>query len=189
LHFKAFLSSVDYEHVAAGHVKVQAWSDIPAHGRGSGEWGEADFALEPPGLDSLDGFSLLPINPQHDGRKSLSLAFSVPVSEGQSRFSFTHRLMYPGGETKWLGQYGQNGTLVINDTDSESGLSLTEGWLSHNDAYTWDSGVRAAEDMEVAQLLHSADYNVWALGPENRYVGFLLSCKPFFINCAEIQVL
>ncbi|KAJ6627267.1 hypothetical protein B0H10DRAFT_1996298 [Mycena sp. CBHHK59/15] len=151
LHFTATLSSAaDYEQFSAGRAKLQV----------------CDFDVHFTEPDSHHTLSLLPGDgPLNGGSKRLSLEFSVPLS-GQSRFSFTYRLVYPSGETKWLGQYGHNGTLVLDRKDAEP-VSLGEGWVSSDDAYIWDSGGRVVQSLEVAKLIHPADYMAFAVAKNN----------------------
>ncbi|KAJ7462723.1 hypothetical protein B0H11DRAFT_2054004 [Mycena galericulata] len=157
LHFiAAFSAPADYEQVASGRVKLQVWSDIPASGRGSGDWGEAEFKPIFPSNDRA--FSLLPPHEEEEIRTSLAVGFSVPVSG--HRFSFTYRLVYPTGEIKWLGAYGHNGTLVLSRTNSP--VVLGKGWVVEpvdNHSHRRDSdGSSAVEDFEVAKLSHPKDY-------------------------------
>lgn len=162
LHFTATMPSLeDYAHVASGHAKLQVWSDIPAGGRSSGDWGETDFRPIHSGSLSDDGFSLLSDEQDDMIRTTLALDFSVPSLPGQ-RFSFTYRMVYPTGETKWLGQYGQNGSLVLDHTRPESNpVLLGEGWVLTDDgSYRRESDGRAVQDLEVAKLARPTDYDV-----------------------------
>ncbi|KAJ7785961.1 hypothetical protein B0H16DRAFT_11799 [Mycena metata] len=156
LHFTATLSN----QIASG--RLQVWSDIPGNGRHSGEWGETDFRLAPPLPVNKDvaAFSLLP---DHDsdatGRNiTLTADFVLPTSHGR-HFSFTYRMLYPSGEIKWLGQYGQNGTLVL-ELDSDPVVLLEkDSWVSaDNQVYRRDSDGRAVQNLEVARLLPRSDY-------------------------------
>ncbi|KAJ7139785.1 hypothetical protein C8R44DRAFT_975527 [Mycena epipterygia] len=159
LHFTASLSSpADYDQLASGLVKLQVWSDIPANGRGTGDWGEAEFKPVPATDEA--GFSLL-VDERNEIKTSLTLDFSVS-SSGQ-RFSFTYRMVYPSGEIKWLGHYGHNGTLVLDRTDSDP-VFLGDGWVpADNESYRRDSDGRAVQDFEVAKLPHPANYTAYSV--------------------------
>jgi hypothetical protein len=166
LHFTArMLSLADYEQVATGRIKLQLWSDIPSTGdSSSNDWSEAEF--RPVQSMSPGEFSLLTGQQRDEIRTTLTLAISVPLSA--QRFSFTYRLVYPTGEIKWLGQYGQNGTLLLDRIDSDR-ILLGEGWVpADNGAYRRDSDGRAVQDLEVATL-SNADYTAYAV-QEKRFV-------------------
>ncbi|KAJ7770787.1 hypothetical protein DFH07DRAFT_254664 [Mycena maculata] len=168
LHFTATLSAAaDYEQIASGRVKLQAWSDIPASGRSSGDWGDAEFK---PVLQNEHGFSLLSVHEQNQIRTSLILDFTVPTSG--HRFSFTYRLVYPTGEIKWLGAYGHNGTLVLSRTHSEP-VILGQGWVAdsvEHHSHHRDSEGSAVQDLEVARLAHHEDYTAWSPLAENSFL-------------------
>ncbi|KAJ6604305.1 hypothetical protein DFH09DRAFT_1354087 [Mycena vulgaris] len=181
LHFAAtILFPADYEHIASGRVKLQVWSDIPASGRSSGDWGEAEFRPVQFNSPHDQGFSLVPDKKRDEIRTTLTVTFSVPLSA--QHFSFTYRLVYPTGDIKWLGQYGQNGTLVLDRTDSEPVL-LGEGWVpTDNGAYRRDSGGSPVQGLEVARLSHPADHTAYAmvessfLYPQDSALVVLLPC-------------
>ncbi|KAJ7666458.1 hypothetical protein B0H17DRAFT_265530 [Mycena rosella] len=162
-------SLADYEQIASGRAKLQVWSDIPASGRSSGDWGEADFtAPAHSNSPSENAFSLLLDKQRDEIGTSLTLDFWVPLFA--ERFSFTYRMVYPTGEIKWLGHYGHNGTLVLDRTDSDPVL-LSGGWLMAEDGSSrrdWVNG-RAVYDLEVAQLSRPADYTAYDV-PENSFM-------------------
>ncbi|KAJ7919093.1 hypothetical protein B0H13DRAFT_1990390 [Mycena leptocephala] len=169
LRFTATLmTATDYEQVASGRVKLQVWSDIPGGGRNAGEWGETDFKPVPT-LHPLNetGFSLVPVDNQPD-ETSLAVDFSVPLSDGQ-RFSFTYRMVYPTGETKWLGQYGQNGSLVLDRAHDP--VFLGEDWVPtpEDHCYRRNSDEHAAQDLEAAKLSRPSDYTAYPV-PEDSFL-------------------
>jgi hypothetical protein len=172
LYFTAVLSPWDLDEFSRNGIKVQVWSDIPAAGRSAGEWGELDFTGNNPITDDGDPkdtkFSLLPVGhngDEEDQKNTLSLEFSVPLT-GPWRFSFTYRLVYPSGEIRWLGQFGENGALVLERAASQ--LVLGEGWSPQatSGAYLWNTRGRTVEDFEVASLVNPSEYVVWALGKD-----------------------
>ncbi|KAJ7042584.1 hypothetical protein C8F04DRAFT_82897 [Mycena alexandri] len=172
LHFTATLSNVALQ-VASGSARLQVWSDIPGNGRHSGEWGETDFRLLPPLPVNEDAaFSVLPDNDSDVAEPNITLTadFVLPTSHGQ-RFSFTYRMLYPSGEIKWLGQYGQNGTLVL-ELDSDPVVLLEkDSWVSaDNQVYRRDSDGRAVQDLEVAKLIRPHEYYIAYLAGEDSFL-------------------
>ncbi|KAJ6574766.1 hypothetical protein B0H19DRAFT_1254422 [Mycena capillaripes] len=164
LHFTATLTSADYEQVASGHVKLQVWSDI---GRNSGEWGETEFKpLFTPLPLNEHGFSLV-VNQPEGTRTRLGADLSVPLSGHPFSFSFTYRILYPDGQIKWLGHYGQNGTLVLDRAHDP--VILGEDWANENDSYHWNSNGRPVQDLEVANLSRPSDYIAYPV-PENSFL-------------------
>jgi hypothetical protein len=101
----------------AGAV-IEVWSNIPAHGKGVGEWGAVSFE-EPddaPGAARLGSFDCVGESPsgQDDASlKRLFATFTVPARP--ANYSFTYRIRYPD-YYQWLGQSWNNGTVVIPAT-------------------------------------------------------------------------
>ncbi|KAF7339764.1 RING finger protein 8 [Mycena sanguinolenta] len=154
LHFTATLNNpADYEQVASGHVKLQVWSEIPGNGRHAGEWGEAEFK---------------PVHSVNGSKKHVLVAsYRWPTREPP----YSGLLLYPDGAIKWLGDYGHNGTLVLNWTDLDP-VILDEHWVlaPGNDSYLRESTGRAVHDLQVARLAHPFNYMVYPAG-ENSFFG------------------
>lgn len=167
----ATLSSSDYELYKRSAVKLQLWSDILVDSRPSGEWGELDFqdvsAMTPPRRADRGKPVAVSLASDVAGRSvrkpSFTLHIALPPS-AQSRFSFTYRLVYPNGEIRWLGQYGQNGTLAF--VQGEPDIVLGEGWVPGEGGYTWNAADRAVENLEIAKLVNPTTYTVWAIGKD-----------------------
>ncbi|KAJ6519481.1 hypothetical protein C8R45DRAFT_886016 [Mycena sanguinolenta] len=165
LHFTATLA--DSEQIASGHVKLQVWSDIPGNGRHAGEWGETEFTPVHSVNESKNVFSLQSVDGQLES--SLTLDFSVPTSSHKQRFAFTYRIVYSNGDIKWLGDYGHNGTLVLDWTDTDP-IILDEHWAPTpgNDSCRRESTGRAVQDLQVARVARPADYIAYPAG-ENSF--------------------
>ncbi|KAI0823020.1 hypothetical protein BC628DRAFT_1454357 [Trametes gibbosa] len=114
----------------ADGVRVELWSDIPAGGRSLGEWGSSQFrSLEPKGVPAggAPTFSLSDEEDELVRDASLHVHFRVPLDyHVGTRFSFTYRLVYPSGKVEWLGEFGRNGEIVIEQ--GLPGVDLREGW-------------------------------------------------------------
>ncbi|KAI0336093.1 hypothetical protein GY45DRAFT_1316156 [Cubamyces sp. BRFM 1775] len=122
----------------ADGVKVEVWSDIPVDGRSYGEWGALPFReLEATSVPhGAPCFSLASdAQDEDDGahrENSLYVHVRAPFHEHiRAHFHFTYRLVYPSGEVKWLGEFGRNGELVIEQ--GLPGVDLREGWNISDD--------------------------------------------------------
>ncbi|KAI0651589.1 hypothetical protein C8Q79DRAFT_45865 [Trametes meyenii] len=114
-------------------IKVEVWSDVPAGGRLPGEWGAVQFGTMEPGpalRPQVAERSALHDAAEEDGLaedRSLYAGLRVSLSDRVgARFSFTYRLVYPSGHVQWLGEFGRNGELVVEQ--GLPGVDLREGW-------------------------------------------------------------
>ncbi|KAG5648203.1 hypothetical protein DXG03_006158 [Asterophora parasitica] len=172
LNFSATLNVAGYEELERGGGKIQLWTNIPSGGvttsTNGGDWNSCDFqdtasAAGPrhSTTELLLG-DLAQYGGDPPGSTLLSLQVSVPLSNnGQSRFAFTYRIIYPSGEIRWLGAFGQNGTLLVEGVKSEPAFVLASGWTSRENVYVF-KGV-GAEKTTVITLAKPAEYDVWTL--------------------------
>ncbi|KAH9890961.1 hypothetical protein C8Q73DRAFT_734656 [Cubamyces lactineus] len=121
----------------ADGVKVEVWSDIPVDGRSHGEWGalafgELETTRAPQGAPSFSLASDAKDGDDADLENSLYVHVRAPFHEHiGAHFSFTYRLVFSTGEVKWLGEFGRNGELVIEQ--GLPGVDLREGWNISDD--------------------------------------------------------
>lgn len=170
LSFSATLSVADYHQLERDGGRVQLWSDIPSEGP-PGEWTSCDFefnaAASGSNLSSVQDFSLSLIDDDDlssPGTVILTLQlFIPPLGSGQGRFSYTYRILYPNGEIRWLGEFGQNGTLVCERTTTEAMLGLAAGWTCEEGRYTWTDRIPRT-DVPVLQLAKPEEYFAWTIG-------------------------
>lgn len=179
LHFTAVLSSCDHTKLKQSRAKVQLWSDILQEGPAADEWGELDFIDDHPDEPVDASASRIPtmrttVVDLTNGTGAsldpsiLSLYCTVPFS-GRLRVSFTYRIVYPSGEIRWLGQFGQNGVLVLGQTDPH--LVLHEAWeVGGGASYVCNMRERPVEGLGVARLEDPSDYVVWAIGADRSVV-------------------
>jgi hypothetical protein len=106
---------IDFEAILSRPLKqgerLQLWSNLPTPSLSPGSWGAQD---------------LLP----RDGLpQTLALRANCPLELEQDstsqKFSFTYRIVRPSGQIEWLGQYGQNGRIVVH-RNLEALVPLTE---------------------------------------------------------------
>ncbi|KAF7310629.1 RING finger protein 8 [Mycena chlorophos] len=136
--------AADYRALVAGHLKIQLWSDLL-----SPTWDEADFTLVP--LPSPDSFSLIP--PQPNVACQLLLAVNIPPNQARE-FSFTYRILHTqSGNIDWLGGYGQNGSIIVKETEPRP-VVLDETWFSGMEGKSLVRAAlgRAVQEVEVAKV-------------------------------------
>ncbi|TFK57488.1 hypothetical protein OE88DRAFT_139937 [Heliocybe sulcata] len=174
-----FESEEEVAHAKQEGVKVQVWSDIPCDGRAMGEWGALTLEELPGDDDSFaEGtISLAPRSPYHS-QDAFRLKITAHLPQGQARFSYTYRLLYPSGEIKWLGEYGCNGSLVLERRDPR--FSLRDGWRMESEAVRlWQNEKEtSAEGVEVVELSKEFDWLCWSVGGEGRILSHALGDSP-----------
>ncbi|KAF8058275.1 hypothetical protein FPV67DRAFT_1722058 [Lyophyllum atratum] len=175
LNFTATLRAADHDQLGRKGGRVQLWSNIPIDGAtGSpGEWASCDFE-ESTTTGSEASASTTEVrlgdagqdDTESSEQKVLSLQLCVPIAtNGQSRFAFTYRLVYPSGEIRWLGEFGKNGALVLERVGRDPGLVLAEGWVPGEGGFVWTAaGEAALKYSAVIRLVNPAEYAIWTLG-------------------------
>jgi hypothetical protein len=178
LRFSAVLGDEEFQQFKLGEMKVQLWSDIPVHQRREGEWGELDFH-EISAEDSL-----------------LSVVCSVPLPPSSNHFSFTYRLVFSSGQVKWLGAFGRNGRIHIdNASKNDSGIVFEQGWETPSE---WSTYGKQVDDVQIAQVVRPEEWSFWTVGKdgffgtfeENASLLFLVPhTRPYAICCPKTLVL
>ncbi|KAI0308003.1 hypothetical protein B0F90DRAFT_1813350 [Multifurca ochricompacta] len=148
-------------------VKVQAWTNAPIDDdRAEGEWGAYNFeealAATPVQLDTVSpfSFSLPPPTPIEDSIVDepytlfLTLKLrALPRYQIQADFLVTYRLLYPNGETKWLGYHGRDLRCVLKKTDP---------WLAPPASASQPSGI---DSHIFSSVTMKESWGCWAIGP------------------------
>ncbi|SJL05878.1 uncharacterized protein ARMOST_09214 [Armillaria ostoyae] len=164
--FSAIVDSSDYEQLQRDKGKVQLWSDLPVNGRRAGEWGESAFQESIPLEDDELALGL----DENGDKHVLSLVVPIPYAAHIHRqFSFTYRIAYPSGDIKWLGSFGHNGSLVLEETELDERIGLLgEGW-SRNDegTHVWNAGSNVTESVLIAKTFSPKHWNVRAVGTDS----------------------
>lgn len=174
LTFKAvFASPFAHDQARRNRVRVEIWSDLPVPGRAPGEWSALPFQ---PHSDvrkctessSSQTISLLPIGESDSAREeqdahALYARFSLACPGTEPlRFSYTYRLVYPSGEIKWLGEYGKNGTLIIER--KFPGFKPSGKWRARDNGASVISG--GLGESEVGSLSADIEWSSWAIGAD-----------------------
>ncbi|KAG6902318.1 hypothetical protein C0995_001697 [Termitomyces sp. Mi166 len=180
LNFTATLSVADYHELERDGSRVQLWSDIPFEGSPVPyhEWTSCDFGLKAAaGGIHLPSFQETSVGLLDDddlpspGTIILTLQLLVPPPGEDQRFSYTYRILHPGGEIKWLGEFGQNGTLVCEHTETILGLGT--GWSRKEGMYVW-TGRSIPTDIPVLRLANPDEYLAWTVGgKDGAFLAFL----------------
>jgi hypothetical protein len=170
LNFTAALSSAYHAQFIRDGAKLQVWSDVclDTEKLHSTEWCAFDFQT-PASPITGSTVSLRIDTSTHEGNSVqhdslLSLQLSVPLTSRKYLFSFTYRLVYSTGEIEWLGQYGQNGTIVLEQSQSGSKFILHEDWSMKNGGYAWTHSSKSVDSLEVARLSSPSDYYIQSIG-------------------------
>ena len=172
LNFTAILNPAYHAQFIRDGAILQLWSDVRLETEEvqSTYWRAFDFQT-PKSLiadSTIVTVSLVKTEgniSQHDS--PLSLQLCVPLNSRPYLFSFTYRLLYPTGEIKWLGQYGHNGTIVLEPSQTCSRFVLHDGWSMKNGGYVWTSpSGKSVDNLEIARLSDLSDYSLQTVGRE-----------------------
>ncbi|KIM48371.1 hypothetical protein M413DRAFT_229773 [Hebeloma cylindrosporum] len=176
--FTARLSAHDYRDLVQDKAHVELWSDLPRDNENG--WGKLEFS------ESWNNFALDDSSQSQDiQEKTLNLYVSIPAATSAARrFSFTYRVTYPSGHITWLGSFGQNGSLILEQGEDNMicGLVLREGWREDN---TQKSRIfeipKTISSVEVAKLENPSKFRIWGLNkdgfishPGNASIFFLI---------------
>ncbi|EIN13621.1 hypothetical protein PUNSTDRAFT_109810 [Punctularia strigosozonata HHB-11173 SS5] len=172
----AFTASYDsqdeYAQAIRAGARLEMWTDIPHRSRGAGEWGA--IAFNAPAADDTTNkaeltFSLdSPRKPASTDNSSLQLEYDMRLpdwlaTDRPARFSYTYRLRWPSGEVRWLGQFGRNGTILVERKDPR--FILGDGWVKRSDGSLTHTGEEKADGtVEVGRLSRELEWSYWTFG-------------------------
>lgn len=168
--FTATLPSADYAQLQRDGGKVQCWSDLPTPGRTGNDWGEIDF-IEGPPASAGASVSLLrgPGVDVQIGQRVLYLPISVDFQLASSKtFHYTYRIQYASGDVKWLGAYGENGSITLQPDLEDTRMAMkSQGWRREDTGkLIWDTHGATVENVTIARLAQREDWTVRAAGSE-----------------------
>ncbi|KAG7450223.1 uncharacterized protein BT62DRAFT_498270 [Guyanagaster necrorhizus] len=183
--FSATVDDSDYEQLQRDKGKVQLWSDLPVNGRNAGDWGETAFQEC---IAIQDDELSLGFDEDNSDKHVLSLVVPIPYAAHIHRqFSFTYRIVYPSGDVKWLGSFGDNGSFVLEETKSDERVDLLGEYWSRNDegVHVWNTGSSIMESVLIAKAFHPNHWNVWAVGADS-WVSFLFQAYVSLMLCVRL---
>jgi hypothetical protein len=132
---------------------IQIWSDIPDNS-------------QPSISREQQGWSPRSVQfPQNASVASLSIPFSDFIHPRLSQFSFTYRILHPDGRVQWLGDFGKNGSLIVNRYDDR--LVLFGDWSS-NQLFTAKSAIKAP--LQAFTLSDKVQWRCWDLSSRFAYL-------------------
>ncbi|PSR73170.1 hypothetical protein PHLCEN_2v10982 [Hermanssonia centrifuga] len=161
--FKASFSSREaYEQARDEGVRVEMWTNLPV-GTNEDEWHALAFQYTADNKSHVKNASASTLNAEAHDQTDASVYLNVPLSDIRvgSTFSFTYRLVHPSGAIQWLGAYGQNGELSIEDFDPR--FTLADGWKFGEGDRVEGKPLESAET-EVAILNNEMEWTSWAFG-------------------------
>lgn len=168
LRFTAELTAHDHNELVQSCARIQLWSDIPHIGQSlsDGEWGALDLTHQAQEETSSYKVSLGSTHVSEEKVTWLLEVVAVLPMHRIPRFSFTYRIVYPSGDIKWLGAFGQNGSLSFERSDND----LRNFGL---DSWTWDDSKmgyvyevkQSVGASGVAKVKDMFNYCVRAIGP------------------------
>jgi hypothetical protein len=146
--------------VQRDNVRVELWSNIPVVGRGAGKWGALAFSAETTSVAGDSGDVSASDVQEHT---TLRLRFVTHIAARGTQFSYTYRMVQPDGTIKWLGQYGRDGTLLVERADPRIKLTPTLGWSVRSGGETVVENVQDAFEAEVARLNSKLAWSAWTI--------------------------
>jgi hypothetical protein len=150
--FSAKFTSAD---APAPTERVELWSNIPVSGRAAGSWGALEFVDEDSDEAQDHGSS--------QEHTTLRLRFTTHIPARGTQFSYTYRIMSADGSTRWLGQYGRDGVLLIERADPRIKLTPGLGWSVRPSGETTAENIQDAYEAEVARLNPDLAWSAWTV--------------------------
>lgn len=158
----SFATHAEYEQARQEGTRVEMWTNLPVGG--TNEWHALPFvyAEERPSEvtpnDKLVSLVSSTSTPAHEQLSSSAiLDISLAGIRPGSVFSFTYRLVRPWGAIDWLGAYGKNGELFVEEKDVRFTLSRSSRF--ENDAIV--SQPADADSAVVATLNNAINWACW----------------------------
>ena len=184
--FKARLNREEALGCQRDGVQLQAWTDAPVEGRGTGEWVaytflQPDVDLPSHGLVDSEAAPFVlssdaVVGPEPEGQACWTLKLRLrrdALGEGESerRFLLTYRLLYPNGEVRWLGSPGHDVVCVLQRADPW--LDVSDAWAvaPRDGGRDFEARGQAGADsnsVEFARVCKADRWGCWAIG-DSRY--------------------
>ena len=151
----SFTATVTDGQLDAGST-IQIWSDIPDNSQPSvdrkqQEWSARSFQFR-----------------QNASAASLSIPFRDFVHPSLSQFSFTYRILHPDGRVQWLGDFGKNGSLIVNRYDDR--LVLFGDWSTNPLGHSFTAKSTIKAPLQVFSLSDKIQWRYWDLSSRFAYL-------------------
>lgn len=128
---------------------IQIWTDVPNNSQPSinGEqqdWSPRSFQFH-----------------RNASVASLSIPFQDLIHPFRSQFSFTYRILHPDGRIQWLGEFGKNGSLIVNRYDDR--LVLFGDWATNPSGHSFTPKSTMKAPLQVFSLSDKIQWRCWDL--------------------------
>ena len=196
--FMAQLSADDYAQLVAAGGCIELWSDIDlsnASNNPDRSWNARKFVdSRRPDEGRLGAYTLslqLPSHVDDPQAHVLYLPIALPPLKSSEtlHYSFTYRIVYTSGEITWLGEFGQNGGLILKASVAKflNGLTLSTAWLLDYSQQAYVQEIKdPVENVEVATINNLSDFHIWGLGRNGSVLDIIFSCcayLPYHPRC------
>ena len=135
---------------------IQIWTDIPDNSQPSISREQQDW--RPRSFQFQNNSSLA----------SLSIPFQDLIHSSNSQFSFTYRILHPDGRIQWLGDYGKNGSLIVNRYDDR--LVLFGDWATNPLGHSFTPKSTVKTPLQVFSLSDKTQWRCWDLSNRFAYI-------------------
>ncbi|KAI0702456.1 hypothetical protein BC835DRAFT_68869 [Cytidiella melzeri] len=172
----SFASRDAYERARKDGSRLEMWTNLPVGGKSGKEWHALAFSYPDVDVaatasateDADDDEKVFVVSPATSNiahkRDNTAVVLDLTLTNARlgAVYSFTYRLVRASGAIEWLGAYGQNGDLVIQEKDVR--LTLAEGCrFEQGDIVSRYAGAGA---VTVATLDMLTDWVCWSLNAD-----------------------
>ncbi|KAI0815311.1 hypothetical protein BC629DRAFT_1588968 [Irpex lacteus] len=170
--FSASFSSHDeYNRAHREGSRLEIWTNLPVGDHSGSDWHALAFsypedsAAETAANDKV--FTLTPTTPEVANKAdNATVVLDLTLSNARpgAVYSFTYRLVHASGAIEWLGAYGQNGDLVVEEKDVRftlaQGSTLEHGAIVNADLNT------DIDAVTLGTLNKSVDWVSWGFSED-----------------------
>lgn len=182
LQFSASFSTRDeYVRTRRDGAHIEMWTNLPVGGHDGSDWHALAFGYPDeettisPDAASNKVFTLSPTTTENvylGDNSTVVLDLALTDARPGAVYSFTYRLVHANGAIQWLGAYGQNGDLVLEEQETRftlaPGSTLEDGTIVNSDLNAEDASVT------LATLNKSIDWVCWGFNED----GYVSSITP-----------
>ncbi|KAI0094567.1 hypothetical protein BDY19DRAFT_28489 [Irpex rosettiformis] len=179
----SFSTREEYDRARREGTRLEMWTNLPVAGHGGSDWHSLTFNYpdDPATASSsvVDAsndkvFALPPTTAETvylGDNTTVVLDLTLTNARPGAVYSFTYRLVYASGGIEWLGAYGRNGDLVLEEKDIR--FTLAQGsTLEHGTIVNSDLNAETAS-VALGTLNKSIDWVCWGFSDDG-------TCKPSY---------
>jgi hypothetical protein len=159
----SFSSRREYQKTREEGTRLEIWTNLPVGSYDGRKWHALAFAYPEVTTTGADDSKVINLatsesEQRSDGDTTVILDLTLKNARPGAVYSFTYRLVRASGKVEWLGAYGQNGDLVLEEKDVR--LSLAHG--SRYEPGGILSSTSTADSVLLATLEKSVDWACWS---------------------------